>query len=139
MLSIDVRKNGVANWTPMDSILGNSGGFVSQSSPWHEFVIPLNGMWMIRCNSALSPNAKSQPNSMEELPRQRTIVHRARTVRIGSRWTFVLRLKASQMRWWNGARSIHNPPMKYSMLKAMEYPQADPRASLPGLPSIIPD
>ena len=43
MLSIDVRKNGVANWTPMDSILGNSGGFVSQSSPWHEFVIPLNG------------------------------------------------------------------------------------------------
>jgi len=43
MLRIDVRENGVANWTPMDSILGNSGGFVSQSSPWHEFVIPLDG------------------------------------------------------------------------------------------------
>ena len=43
MLRIDVRENGVANWTPMDSILGNSGGFVSQSSPWHEFLIPLDG------------------------------------------------------------------------------------------------
>lgn len=42
MLRIDMRENGVANWTPMDSILGNSGGFVSQSSPWHEFVIPLD-------------------------------------------------------------------------------------------------
>lgn len=43
MLRIDVRENGTGNWTPMDSILGNSGGFVSQSSPWHEFVIPLDG------------------------------------------------------------------------------------------------
>jgi PKD repeat protein len=43
MLRIDVRENGVANWTPMDSIMGNSGGFVSQSSPWHEFLIPLDG------------------------------------------------------------------------------------------------
>ena len=43
MLRVDVRENGVANWTPMDSILGNSGGFVSQSSPWHEFIIPLDG------------------------------------------------------------------------------------------------
>jgi PKD repeat protein len=43
MLRIDVRENGVANWTPMDSIMGNSGGFVSQSSPWHEFLMPLDG------------------------------------------------------------------------------------------------
>lgn len=43
MLRIDVRENGVANWTPLDSIMGNSGGFVSQSSPWHEFLIPLDG------------------------------------------------------------------------------------------------
>jgi PKD repeat protein len=42
MLRIDVRENGVTNWTPMDSIMGNSGGFVSQSSPWHEFLIPLD-------------------------------------------------------------------------------------------------
>ena len=43
MLRIEVRELGTTNWTPMDTILGNSGGFVSQSSPWHEFLIPLDG------------------------------------------------------------------------------------------------
>lgn len=41
-LRIDVQVNGDTNWLPLDTIAGNSGGFVSQSSPWHQAVYPLD-------------------------------------------------------------------------------------------------
>lgn len=41
-LRLDARVLGTTNWIPLDTILGGSGAFVGQNSPWHRFIYPLD-------------------------------------------------------------------------------------------------
>ena len=41
-LRISIQAGSDTNWLPIDTIAGNSGGFVAQNSPWHQAVYPLD-------------------------------------------------------------------------------------------------